>query len=311
MTSPAPAPQILCLGEPLYELNQRADGTFLPGFGGDTSNVAISAARQGARVGYISRVGADSFGDAFIDLWNAEGVDITHVTRDRAAPTGIYFVTHDHNGHHFSYRRAGSAASKMVPADVPLETIRAARILHVTGISQAIGDGPADAVFTAIEAAKAAGVTVSYDTNLRLNLWPLDRARAVIHAAMSRCDIARPGMEDAAHLTGLTDPDKVADYYLTLGARIVALTLGGDGALIATPDERRRVGGQKVKPVDATGAGDCFGGAFLAELAAGRDPWAAAYYANAAAALSTQGYGAIAPIPRRADVEAFIASAAA
>jgi 2-dehydro-3-deoxygluconokinase len=125
-----------------------------------------------------------------------------------------------------------------------------------------------------------------------------------MHAAMASCDIARPGLEDARELTGLCEPDAIADFYLRLGAGIVALTLGREGALIATPDARRRVASIAVEPIDATGAGDCFDGAFLAEYLATRDPFIAGRYAAVAAALSTRGFGAVAPIPRRAEVEA-------
>jgi 2-dehydro-3-deoxygluconokinase len=152
--------------------------------------------------------------------------------------------------------------------------------------------------------ARAAGVTVSYDTNLRLRLWPLDRARAVIHAAAGLADILRPGLDDAIHLTGLADPDRIIDFYLGLGPKIVALTLGSDGAVIATAGRRERLLPFPAKLVDATGAGDTFDGAFLAEYLRTGDPFAAGRYANVAAALSTEGYGAVAPIPRRAAVEA-------
>lgn len=300
-------PEIVCLGEPMLEFNQQPDGRYLPGHGGDTSNCAIAAARQGARVGYLTRIGRDAFGDEFMRLWQEEGVDTACVQRDESAHTGIYFVTHAQDGHAFSYFRAGSAASRMTPQWLPSDYVASARVLHVSGISQAISETAADTVFAAIETAKAAGALVSYDTNLRLKLWPLDRARAVIHTAMSRADIALPGLDDARQLTGLETPEDIADFYLRLGAGIVALTLGSEGTLIATPQERRRIPARKVKPVDATAAGDTFDGAFLAELVRGAGPFEAARYANAAAALSTQGYGAVAPMPRRAEVEAFLA----
>ncbi len=300
-------PDIICLGEPMMEFNQQQDGRYLSGHGGDTSNTAIAAARQGAKVGYLTRLGSDVFGDSFLDLWRAEAVDCAHVEQDHAAHTGIYFVTHGPDGHQFSYLRAGSAASRMTPGALPADYIEGAKLLHVSGISQAISDSAADTVFRAMEVAREAGVRVSYDSNLRLRLWPLERARAVIHAAMTKCQIALPGLDDAIHLTGHDDPDAICDFYLGLGAEIVALTLGADGTLVATKDERRRVAGRRVETVDATAAGDMFDGAFLAELVAGSDPFSAARYANAAAALSTQGYGAVAPMPRRAAVETFLA----
>jgi 2-dehydro-3-deoxygluconokinase len=299
-------PDILCLGEPMLEFNQQPGGSYLPGHGGDTSNCAISAARQGARVGYVTHLGADTFGNSFMDLWAAEGIDTSTAKQVTDAHTGVYFVTHGPEGHEFSYMRAGSASSRMGPADLPIEALKAAKILHVSGISQGISAIAADAVFAAIECVRSAGGKVSYDTNLRLKLWPLQRARAVIHAAMSQCDIALPGLDDARQLTGLDNPDEIADFYLTLGCSIVALTLGEEGTLVATKEERRRIKGRRVEAVDATAAGDTFDGAFLARLVAGDDPFAAARYANAAAALSTQGYGAVAPIPRAAAVEAFL-----
>ncbi len=298
--------EIVCLGEPMLEFNQQPDGRYLAGHGGDTSNCAIAAARQGASVGYVTRIGADAFGDSFMELWSEEGVDTAGVARDPEAHTAVYFVTHGPDGHQFSYFRADSAASRMTPESLPREVLTSAKILHVSGISQAISNSAADAVFAAIEMVRGAGGQVSYDTNLRLKLWPIERARAVTHAAMALSDIALPGLDDARHLTGETEPDAIADFYLTLGAGVVALTLGSEGTLVATPEERRRIAGRKVQPVDATAAGDTFDGAFLSELAAGRDPFEAARYANAAAALSTQGYGAVAPMPRRADVEAFL-----
>jgi len=297
---------IICLGEPMLEFNRQADGRYLMGHGGDTSNTAIAAARQDASAGYLTRLGADDFGDSFMELWRREGVDASHVGRDPEAPTAIYFVTHDEGGHRFSYYRAGSAASRIAPDDLPAAYIGGAAVLHLSGISQGISTTATDTGFRAIAIARENGVRVSYDPNLRLQLWPLDRARAIIHAAMGDCDIALPGLDDARRLTGLSEPDAIADFYLRLGAKIVALTLGPEGTLVATADERRRIAGRKVTPVDATGAGDTFDGAFLAEIVAGRDPFAAARYANAAAALSTTGYGAVEPMPRRAAVEALL-----
>lgn len=297
---------IVCLGEPLLEFSQQAGSgppRFLQGYGGDTSNCAVAAARQGASTGMVTALGDDAFGRAFLELWRAEGVDTRAVQIDPQAHTGIYFISYRDGQHEFSYMRKGSAASRMRPADLPGECIRGARILHVSGISQAISDIAADCVFQAIELARGAGLQVSYDTNLRLKLWPLARARAVIHAAMARAQIALPGLDDARQLTGLDDADAIADFYLKLGAAIVALKMGREGVLLATADGRERLPPHPVEQVDATGAGDVFDGAFLAELVRGAEPRAAAVYASVAAALSTRGHGAVAPIPRRAEVE--------
>ena len=302
--------EIVALGEPMIEFNQVRPNApeFVQGFGGDTSNAIIAAARQGARTAYVTRLGTDAFGELLMDLWAREGVATGAVIRDARAPTAVYFVTHGPAGHAFSYLRAGSAASRMVPAELPDALIRGARFLHVSGISQAIGASACDTVSAAIALARAAGVRVAYDSNLRLKLWPLDRARAVIRETVARCDVFLPSLEDAEQFTGLSGRDAIVDWCLAAGAPAVVLKLGRDGALVATPQRRSHVPGRRVDAVDATGAGDCFAGALLARLVAGDDLDAAVHYANAAAALTTTGFGAVAPIPRPAAVRALLAA---
>jgi 2-dehydro-3-deoxygluconokinase len=301
---------LLAIGEALVELNQPREGApFVQGFGGDTSNAMIAAARLGADAAYFTAVGADRFGQALTELWLNEGVDASRIVVNGGAHTGLYFVTHGAKGHEFSYMRAGSAASRISETDLPVGRIRATKILHVSGISQAISSSAADAVFAAIDIARDAKRLVSYDPNLRLKLWPLRRARAIIHEAMRSCDIALPGLDDGQALTDRSDPDAIVDFYLRLGAPVVVLKLGKDGAIAATGKRRERIASYPVAAVDATGAGDCFDGAFLAEYVQLGDPFAAARFANVAAALSTLGYGAVAPLPRRLDVEAAIAAA--
>ena len=303
-------PDIVAIGEPLGEFNQTRpdDQNYLFGHGGDTSNATIAAARSGASTAYVSAVGNDAFGKSFLALWQREGVDCSAVKTDGEAHTGIYFISHGKDGHEFSYMRAGSAASRMTITDIPVQMISNAKVLHVSGISQAISASATDMVFAAIAIAKAAGVAVSYDTNLRLRLWPLERAQAITNAAMALADIALPGLDDAQQLTGLSEPDAIADYYLKRGSRIVAMTLGKKGALVATHHKRLIVPSIPVDVVDATGAGDCFDGAFLAEWVVTGDPFKAAAYATVAAALSTTGFGAVAPLPKREDVLRAMAS---
>ncbi len=301
------------MGEPMLEFNQQKPGTdgrvlYLEGHGGDTSNAAIAAARSGASVGYVTAIGQDGPGESFMALWAREGIDTETVIRRADAPTGIYFVTHEARGHNFTFYRTGSAAARYRPEEVPEGAIRAARVLHVSGISQAISDSACDAVFRAIAVARDAGARVSYDTNLRLRLWPAARAAAVIHAAIGMADIALPSLDDATVLTGLSDPDRVADFYLRL-CPLVLLKCGAAGCIVATRDGRTRIAPHAVAAVDATGAGDAFAGAFLARTLAGDEPIMAARYANAAAALSTTGYGAVAPIPRVAAVRALLSQA--
>lgn len=302
-------PDIVALGEPLVEFNQARSADpagYLQGFGGDTSNMAIAAARLGARSGYVTRLGADRFGRMFLELWASEGVDATGVAIDPEAPTGVYFVAHGPRGHEFSYLRAGSAASRMRPDTLPADTLRSARLVHASGISQAISASACDTVFAAFDLARGQGAIVTYDPNVRRQLWPLARARAIVLASAALCTWCLPSQDDASVLFEGMAPDAVIDALHRAGARGVVLKRGAEGCVVSDGTRRERLAAHAVKSVDATGAGDCFDGAFATRLLHGDDAFAAARYANAAAALATTGYGAVAPLPRAAEVEAIL-----
>lgn len=301
---------VIAIGEPMVEFNQTRPGErgYLQGFGGDTSNMIIAAARSGARTEYVTRIGDDNFGRMFFELWKTEGVGTAGVAVDPEAHTGVYFVTHGPQGHVFSYLRAGSAASRMQPSHLPLDLIRAAKFVHASGISMAISASACDAVLTAFESARAAGAKVAFDSNLRLKLWPLPRARAMIAAAANLADYFFPSIEDARVLSGLEQPEAIVDWAHGLGSRTVLLKLGPEGVLVSDGSRREHVGGLKVRAVDATGAGDCFCGAMLARLCANDTVLSAARYANAAAALATTGFGAVAPLPRPDEVHKLLAA---
>lgn len=302
---------IVAIGEPLMELSDiEGDGrhAYLPGFGGDTSNFLIAAARQEAETAYFTRIGTDTFGKRFMDLWKTEGIDTSAVIWDEAAHTGLYFITYVGKEHSFTYMRKGSAASQMTPSNIPKTFFKGTRLLHVSGISQAISDTACDTIFEAVRMAKSMGVLVSYDPNLRLKLWGLDRARAIIHATVPSCDIFMPSYDDVTALTGLFEPEKIVDFYHRLGAPIVVLKLGKKGVLVSNVNERIMVSGWVVATVDQTGAGDTFDGAFCAQYLRTGNLAEAARYANAAAALSTMGHGAVTPIPRRPTVEEFLSA---
>ena len=314
MTTQLVAPALVAIGEPMLEFNQQPDAAgdgrrlYLEGYGGDTSNAAVAAARQGVKVAYLTALGRDPAGARFLDLWQREGIDTSGVRLSDERPTAVYFVTHGPRGHDFLYYRRDSAASAFGPADVDETLVRGAKIVHASGISQAISPKAADAVFHAIALARAAGARVSYDTNFRPRLWPAARAAAVIRAAIAQADIALPSIDDATALTGLSDADAIADFYLRLGPSVVALKLGAEGVLLATPEQRLRIPAFPCRFVDATGAGDTFAGSFLARLVLGDAPADAARYGAAAAALKCEGFGAVAPIPSAARVQAALAA---
>ena len=167
---------------------------------------------------------------------------------------------------------------------------------------------------------------IAYDPNVRLRLWPEERARAVLMKTMPLCDWFLPSLEDLRWLSGLHDAQALLDWCHSHGAPSVVLKMGGDGVWLSRIVEgrahRQHWPSHRVQVQDATGAGDCFDGAFLSQLAlslarhslhsadasprelvAWTDVEAALIYANAAAALTTQGFGAVEPLPRPEQVK--------
>jgi len=305
---------LVALGEAMVEFNQipQGDGRmYLQGFGGDTSNTTIAAARQGARCAYMSLVGGDALGDMCLSLWKTEGVDVSAVHVHKDAPTGVYFVHHDIDGHHFSYLRKGSAASGMRPEDLSAELIGNTKYLHVTGISQAISVSAHETVSAAIAMARAAGARVSYDPNLRFLLWSLADATSAVIETIAQADEFLPGQEELIKISGLHAPEDLIGWAHKQGTKVVVMKMGSEGVMVSDGKEIQKIAAFPVKAVDATGAGDCFNGAYLARRARGEDVFTSARWAVASAALSTQGYGAVAPLPTEARVAEFMKTAVA
>ncbi len=294
---------LICFGEAMVELNQQKDNGYIEGIGGDTSNCAVAAARAGANVGVIGALGHDAFGQKICDLWKNENIHHDHIKRDAHHPTGIYLIHHDSYGHHFSYYRKNSAASHFGANQLPHEAIKKAKILHISGISLAISQTACDAVYEAIKIAKENNVKISFDTNYRPALWPLGRAQAIINHVASMADYLLPSYDDAFLLTGLKDSADICDFYHQRGAKNIALTLGSQGVFLSKEGQTETIAAQKVSVTDATGAGDTFDGNFLARILLGDDISQAAQYANIAASLSVQKYGAIASMPHQKQVK--------
>ena len=212
---------LLCMGEPMLEFNQLPPGRTGRGIISRFRRRYVQRRHSRGAAGGAGRLHhsarQDMPGDSFVDLWQREGVDTSTVLRTERYQTGVYFVTHDRDGHHFLHYRANSASAMFSAADVPEAAIASARILYVSGISQGISASACDATFAAIGIARRNGVKLAYDTNYRPRLWPPARAAAVMHAAMAEAEYAMPGLEDVRILTGLTDPDAMLDFYLRLG----------------------------------------------------------------------------------------------
>ncbi len=288
---------ILCFGEPMFEFSWLEADLIRPGIGGDVSNTAVAACRAGARAGMLTHLGNDRFGDHILQLYAAEGVDASRVIQKEDAPTGLYFIDYGPDGHRFSYRRVGSAASQCSPEDLKPEMFSGVGLLHLSGITQAISASSRAASHRAAELARAAGARVSFDTNLRLNLWTAKQAREAMDEILPLVDIVFPSIEDSEALFCTSDVGEICDFFLATGVEMVVLTLAEKGAIIATRDTRIAIDAFPAELKDATGAGDTFDGAFLAEYARSADPVKAARFACAAASLSVETVGAVASIP--------------
>lgn len=304
------SPEVVALGEAMVELAAvepgplRSATRFEMGWGGDTSNFAIAVRRLGCSSGYVTRLGDDEFAASLLALWEREGVDTAGVSLVPGEFTGAYFLSRDAQSKHgFTYFRRGSAASGLTPSDLPLDYIISARAFHTSGITQAISTTACDAAFSALHSARRAGMLTTYDVNLRAQLWAIDRARAIILHALSFSEIAFANVEEAAILTELEEPDRMAAALLDRGPSVAVLKRGPAGALVSDGKETWEVPGYAVESVDAAGAGDTFAAAFIVGLLEGRSLPECAEFANAAAALTTTGLGCVAPIPDRARVE--------
>ncbi|MFC4298204.1 MAG: sugar kinase [Castellaniella sp.] len=229
---------------------------------GAETNVAIGLARLGLRVGWGSRLGQDSLGRYLLDSLRGEGVDCSRVALVAGERTGLLFKDRvlDGSDPKVEYHRAGSAASRMRPDDVDQGWLLSARHLHSTGVFAAVSDGSFQVTKQTMRLMREAGRTVSFDTNLRPTLWASTEAmRAGINELAALADWVLPGVEEGLLLTGERAPEAIARFYLDLGARLVVVKLGADGAYY---DDGTRSGHVPASPVaqvvDTVGAGDGF-----------------------------------------------------
>ena len=232
--------------------------------GGAESNLAVGLARLGHKVGWASRLGNDEFGESILAFLRAEGVDVSAVIRDDDAPTAVFFKERRRAGSsRVFYYRAGSAASRLSPAELPEDYIRGARCLHLTGITPALGPDCLAAVRRAMEVAREAGIPVSFDPNIRLKLWSVESARESLLGLLPLVDWLLVGHEEVEMLTGQRDPERGAGILLGRGPGTVVVKLGSAGALAVTESEAVNAPAFPVEVVDTIGAGDAFDAGFI------------------------------------------------
>ncbi|MGJ3700660.1 sugar kinase [Variovorax sp. AFSI2.2] len=275
---------------------------------GAETNVAIGLSRLGLKVGWASRLGTDSMGRHLIAAMRAEGIDCSHVICDAAQRTGFQFkgrVT-DGSDPPVEYHRKGSAASQMGPADVDEAWLRSARHLHATGVFAAISDTSLQAALKSMDVMRAAGRTISFDTNLRPTLWSsTETMRHWVNELASRADWVLPGIEEGLLLTGHTRPEDVARFYRERGAKLVVVKLGAEGAYYDSDVAGTgRVDGFPVKEViDTVGAGDGFAAGVVSALLEGKSVPEAVRRGAWIGARAVQVLGDTEGLPTRAELE--------
>jgi 2-dehydro-3-deoxygluconokinase len=272
--------------------------SFSFGIGGAESNVAIGAARLGAPVTWLGRVGPDATGDLIERRLRAEQVR-TLVIRDEAF-TGL-MVKHRRSGSvlHVDYHRAGSAGSRLNQTDIPAAELQNAAIVHVTGITPALSDSARATVFQAVETARSAGVPVSIDVNYRAKLWSRFDAAPVLRDLVSRVDVVFAGPAEAALFVDSSAP---LDGLAALGPAEVIVKDGARGCTALIEGSRFSLPALPVQVVDPVGAGDAFVAGYLAERLAGLPPEARLRTAIAAGAFAVTVPGDCEGLPRRADL---------
>lgn len=312
---------VIALGEALIDFTESGVSPagarlFEQNPGGAPANVACAVARLGGGAAFLGKVGDDMHG-RFLRRTVAEaGVDVSGLAVDSGVFTTLAFVALGEKGERsFSFARKPGADTCLRSEEIDPELLERGKLLHVGSLS--LTDEPArSATLRAVKLARELGLTVAYDPNYRASLWPDEAtAREGMRSLVPFCDVMKLSDEETELLTGETAPEAAAEKLLDQGVACVVVTLGGDGAMVATGEGRQKVAAFPAKAVDTTGAGDAFWGAFLTQLTRdGKAPGelsldeAARYarFANAAASICVGRRGGIPAMPTLPEVETLI-----
>ncbi|ADO46467.1 sugar kinase [[Enterobacter] lignolyticus] len=277
---------------------------FIKRVAGAELNVATGLARLGLNVGWVSRVGDDSFGHFVLETLRREGIDAAGVTLDDRYPTGFQLKSKVENGTDpiVEYFRKGSAASHLSTADFHSDYFARARHLHLSGVAAALSAGSYALLEQAACAMKAQGKTLSFDPNLRPVLWrsEAEMVEKLNHLAV-QADWVLPGIGEGIILTGQRTPEGIADFYLHRGVKVVMIKTGADGAWFkCASGERGTVAAAKVdNVVDTVGAGDGFAVGAISALLEGKTVEQAVRRGNRIGSLAIQVQGDSEGLPTR------------
>lgn len=319
MSGPAPQHDLVGLGEVMLRLAapppQRLEraSTLDVQIGGTEANVAAACARLGLRTAFISVLPSEhAWGDRTVRELSGHGVDCRGVLRRPGQRMGLYFIEYGVAPRpvRIVYDRRDSAFSRLVADDVDWALVRRARVVHLTGVTAALGDNLRDVVRRALDEAAAAGVPVSFDVNYRARLWSPKEARDFLGEILPRVQYLFVGSDDAATVFELEgSPERVLDGLRRLApAASIALTLGEAGSAVLTPAGISRPSRRyTVSVVDRVGAGDAFAAGFLWATLIGRSPQQAVDAATALAALKCTIWGDV-PVVTRPELEELLAT---
>ena len=277
---------------------------FMKRVAGAELNVATGLARLGLKVGWVSRVGKDSFGRFVLHSLAKEGIDARGVSEDSRYATGFQMKSKVENGTDpiVEYFRKGSAASHLSPEDFRAEYFTSARHLHLSGVAAALSESSYALLEQAATTMKAQGKTISFDPNLRPVLWKSEAEMVEkLNQLAFQADWVLPGIKEGMILTGQRTPEGIADFYLTRGVQAVIIKTGGDGAWFKTAaGEQGAVAAIKVdNVVDTVGAGDGFAVGVISALLEGRTLQQAIGRGNKIGALAIQVQGDSEGLPTR------------
>ncbi|SEB37662.1 sugar kinase [Microbacterium hydrocarbonoxydans] len=307
------APSVVTLGETMAlvrttELGSLRHADSLSfGIGGAESNVAIGLARLGVDTSWLGRVGDDSLGERVSREIRGDGVDVRAIV-DADAATGLMVKERPSAASTaVHYYRAGSAGSRLRPADLPERWVEAGSLLHVTGITPLLSDSARMTVHAAIDRARAAGATVSFDINYRSALAPPATAGPVLREIAERADLVFGGDEEFAILYPDLSPADAAAQLRRAGCATTILKQGPEGATVFAADGVSAAGGFAIDPVDTVGAGDAFVAGYLSGMLSGLDVESTLRRANACGAMACLVPGDWEAAPTLRDLDRFLA----
>ncbi|MFV0406809.1 MAG: sugar kinase [Propioniciclava sp.] len=287
-------PRLLCVGEVLVEMvaedlgqSARSAGRWIgPYPSGAPAILADQAALCGADVTLVGSVGADAFGECCLDRLREDGVRIDNVAIHADKPTGVAFVRYFADGSRsFIFHVAQTAAARFRPDDLGTQ-LAGADCVHLMG-SSAFSEAAVQTLGEVAAAAVAGGIAVSFDPNVRAEMLTDPSFTATLERILQQSTYVLASEGELPLLMGIEDDLEAARALLADTAEIVVLKRGDRGAVLMLPGAEPQIfPAHQVDEVDATGAGDCFGGTFLALLLQGRDPAEATRYASVAGALA-------------------------